>query len=139
MSTEAYSYGCGMTGIGALFLAPGRRLTSSSLTYVATGEQVASVERLREPGAAARVHIRAVQPTGRPVCRDPAPLLRRPLDRGVDGAAAPRSRGGGANRGIGAAGAREHAGIWAITTLSSCSIAANRLTCHRDCVRQGAG
>jgi N-acyl-D-aspartate/D-glutamate deacylase len=51
VSTEAYPYGSGMTGIGAAFLAPERLgergLVPSSLTYAATGERVASVDRLR--------------------------------------------------------------------------------------------
>ena len=52
VTTEAYPYGSGMTGIGAAFLAPERLgergLTPSSLTYAPTGEQVASAARLRE-------------------------------------------------------------------------------------------
>jgi len=52
ISTEAYPYGSGMTGIGAAFLAPERLgergLTPRDLTYAPTGEQVADVERLRE-------------------------------------------------------------------------------------------
>jgi N-acyl-D-aspartate/D-glutamate deacylase len=52
VSTEAYPYGSGMTGIGAAFLAPERLgergLTPSSLTYASTGERVASEARLRE-------------------------------------------------------------------------------------------
>jgi N-acyl-D-aspartate/D-glutamate deacylase len=52
VSTEAYPYGSGMTGIGAAFLAPERLgergLTPSSLTYAPTGERVASLARLRE-------------------------------------------------------------------------------------------
>jgi cytosine/adenosine deaminase-related metal-dependent hydrolase len=52
ISTEAYPYGSGMTGIGAAFLAPERLgergLTPSSLTYAPTGERVASEARLRE-------------------------------------------------------------------------------------------
>jgi N-acyl-D-aspartate/D-glutamate deacylase len=52
VSTEAYPYGSGMTGIGAAFLAPERLgergLTPSSLTYAPTGERVASEARLRE-------------------------------------------------------------------------------------------
>ncbi len=52
VTTEAYPYGSGMTGIGAAFLAPERLgergLTPSSLTYAPTGEQVASEARLRE-------------------------------------------------------------------------------------------
>ena len=52
VTTEAYPYGSGMTGIGAAFLAPERLaerdLTPSSLTYAPTGERVASAARLRE-------------------------------------------------------------------------------------------
>jgi len=52
ITTEAYPYGSGMTGIGAAFLAPERlgerRLVPSSLTYAPTGEQIASEARLRE-------------------------------------------------------------------------------------------
>ena len=52
VSTEAYPYGSGMTGIGAAFLAPERLgergLVPTSLTYAPTGERVASEARLRE-------------------------------------------------------------------------------------------
>ena len=52
VTTEAYPYGSGMTGIGAAFLAPERLgergLSPSSLTYAPTGERVASEARLRE-------------------------------------------------------------------------------------------
>jgi N-acyl-D-aspartate/D-glutamate deacylase len=52
VSTEAYPYGAGMTGIGAAFLAPERLhergLVPTDLTYAPTGEQVASASRLRE-------------------------------------------------------------------------------------------
>jgi hypothetical protein len=52
VSTEAYPYGSGMTGIGAAFLAPERLherdLKPTDLTYAPTGEKVASEERLRE-------------------------------------------------------------------------------------------
>ena len=52
VTTEAYPYGSGMTGIGAAFLAPERLgergLSPSSLTYAPTGERVASAARLRE-------------------------------------------------------------------------------------------
>ena len=60
VTTEAYPYGSGMTGIGAAFLAPDRLgergLTPSSLTFAPTGERIASEARLRElrqsdPGA----------------------------------------------------------------------------------------
>ena len=52
VTTEAYPYGSGMTGIGAAFLAPERLgerdLTPASLTYAPTGERVGSEARLRE-------------------------------------------------------------------------------------------
>jgi cytosine/adenosine deaminase-related metal-dependent hydrolase len=52
VSTEAYPYGSGMTGIGAAFLAPERLaergLVPTSLTYAPTGERVATAARLRE-------------------------------------------------------------------------------------------
>ena len=52
VTTEAYPYGSGMTGIGAAFLAPERLgergLQPSSLTYAPTGERIASEARLRE-------------------------------------------------------------------------------------------
>jgi N-acyl-D-aspartate/D-glutamate deacylase len=52
VTTEAYPYGSGMTGIGAAFLAPERLgergLVPSSLTFAPTGERVASEARLRE-------------------------------------------------------------------------------------------
>jgi cytosine/adenosine deaminase-related metal-dependent hydrolase len=75
VSTEAYPYGSGMTGIGAAFLAPERLherdLKPADLTYAPTGEQVASEERLRE--------LRASDPGGLAVIRhlneeDPADL-----------------------------------------------------------------
>ena len=51
VTTEAYPYGSGMTGIGAAFLAPERLgergLTPSSLTYAPTG----GARRQREPAA----------------------------------------------------------------------------------------
>ena len=65
ISTEAYPYGSGMTGIGAAFLAPERlherNLTPASLTYAPTGEQVASEQRLRE--------LRATDPGGLAIIR----------------------------------------------------------------------
>jgi hypothetical protein len=65
ISTEAYPYGSGMTGIGAAFLAPERLhergLTPASLTYAPTGEQVASEQRLRE--------LRATDPGGLAIIR----------------------------------------------------------------------
>jgi N-acyl-D-aspartate/D-glutamate deacylase len=52
VTTEAYPYGSGMTGIGAAFLAPERLgergLNPASLTYAPTGERVGSEARLRE-------------------------------------------------------------------------------------------
>jgi N-acyl-D-aspartate/D-glutamate deacylase len=52
VTTEAYPYGSGMTGIGAAFLAPERLgergLSPASLTYAPTGERVASTARLRD-------------------------------------------------------------------------------------------
>jgi hypothetical protein len=60
VSTEAYPYGSGMTGIGAAFLAPERLhergLVASDLTYARTGEHIGSAERLRE--------LRATDPGG---------------------------------------------------------------------------
>jgi N-acyl-D-aspartate/D-glutamate deacylase len=77
VSTEAYPYGAGMTGIGAAFLAPERLgergLTPTSLTYAPTGEQVASVARLRElrtadPGGLAIIrHLNEDDPGDRSV------------------------------------------------------------------------
>ena len=65
VSTEAYPYGSGMTGIGAAFLAPERLhergLVPSDLTYAPTGEQVASAGRLRE--------LRATDPGGLAIIR----------------------------------------------------------------------
>ena len=56
ISTEAYPYGAGMTGIGAAFLAPERLgergITPASLIYAPTGEPVGTEERLRELRAA---------------------------------------------------------------------------------------
>jgi cytosine/adenosine deaminase-related metal-dependent hydrolase len=66
VTSEAYPYGSGMTGIGAAFLAPERLgergLSPSSLTYAPTGERVASVARLRElrradPGGLAIIEL----------------------------------------------------------------------------------
>jgi Amidohydrolase family len=65
VSTEAYPYGSGMTGIGAAFLAPERLhergLRPTDLTYARTGEQVASEDRLRE--------LRATDPGGLAIIR----------------------------------------------------------------------
>jgi hypothetical protein len=65
ISTEAYPYGSGMTGIGAAFLAPERLherdLRPTDLTYAPTGERVANEERLRE--------LRAADPGGLAIIR----------------------------------------------------------------------
>lgn len=65
VTTEAYPYGAGMTGIGAAFLAPERLhergLNPSDLSYAPTGERVASVARLRE--------LRAADPGGLVIIR----------------------------------------------------------------------
>jgi N-acyl-D-aspartate/D-glutamate deacylase len=80
VSTEAYPYGAGMTGIGAAFLAPERLvergLTPRSIIYAPTGEEVASAARLSE--------LRATDPGGMAIIRqldeedpnDQAVLLR---------------------------------------------------------------
>jgi N-acyl-D-aspartate/D-glutamate deacylase len=75
VTTEAYPYGAGMTGIGAAFLAPERLaergLVPSDLTYAPTGERVADAARLRE--------IRATDPAGLAIIRhldDEAPADR---------------------------------------------------------------
>jgi N-acyl-D-aspartate/D-glutamate deacylase len=56
VSTEAYPYGAGMTGIGAAFLAPdrlaARGLTPASIIYAPTGEEVSTAARLSELRAA---------------------------------------------------------------------------------------
>jgi N-acyl-D-aspartate/D-glutamate deacylase len=60
ISTEAYPYGAGMTGIGAAFLGPERLaswgLAVTDLTYAPTGERIADAARLR--------HLRATDPGG---------------------------------------------------------------------------
>ena len=80
VSTEAYPYGAGMTGIGAAFLAPDRLadrgLTPTSIIYAPTGEEVSSAARLTE--------LRAADPGGLAIIRqlddddpaDQAVLLR---------------------------------------------------------------
>ena len=80
VSTEAYPYGAGMTGIGAVFLAPERLaergLTPRSIIYAPTGEEVASAARLNE--------LRTTDPGGLAIIRqlddddpdDQAVLLR---------------------------------------------------------------
>ncbi|HEX9043150.1 MAG TPA: hypothetical protein VF838_19395 [Trebonia sp.] len=69
VTTEAYPYGAGMTGIGAAFLAPDRLsergLVPPDLTYALTGERVADAARLRE--------LRAADP-GAVVASDAMPL-----------------------------------------------------------------
>ncbi len=66
ITTEAYPYGSGMTGIGAAFLAPERLgergLSPSSLIYAPTGERVAGAARLAElrradPGGLAIIEL----------------------------------------------------------------------------------
>ena len=65
VSTEAYPYGAGMTGIGAAFLAPdrlaARGLTPASIIYAPTGEEVSTAARLSE--------LRAVDPGGLAIIR----------------------------------------------------------------------
>ena len=65
VSTEAYPYGAGMTGIGAAFLAPERLrergMVPSDLTYAPTGERITSAGRLRE--------LRAQDPGGLAITR----------------------------------------------------------------------
>ena len=60
VTTEAYPYGAGSTGIGAAFLSPERLaergLRTTDLVYAATGERVADEARLR--------HLRNVDPGG---------------------------------------------------------------------------
>jgi hypothetical protein len=60
VTTEAYPYGAGMTGIGAAFLAPERlaerRLRPTDLVYAPTNERVRDAEHLR--------HLRATDPGG---------------------------------------------------------------------------
>ena len=50
VTTEAYPYGAGCTGIGAEFLAPEalahQGLEPTDIRYLPTGERVSSVERL---------------------------------------------------------------------------------------------
>ncbi len=52
VTTEAYPYGAGMTGIGAQFLAPerlqARGMTPRSLLYAPSGERVADAGRLKQ-------------------------------------------------------------------------------------------
>lgn len=85
VTTEAYPYGSGATGIGAAFLAPERLaaqgMTTTSLNYLPTGERVADEARLRE--------LRAADPGGAVIVdfldeNDPADraFLRRALTFG---------------------------------------------------------
>ena len=80
VSTEAYPYGSGMTGIGAAFLAPERLrergLVPSDLTYAPTGEQVASAARLRELRAADPGGLAFIRHLDESVPDDRAVLLR---------------------------------------------------------------
>jgi len=82
VTTEAYPYGAGMTGIGAAFLAPerlaDRGLTPTAIIYAPTGEEVSGAARLDE--------LRAADPGGLAIIRqldddDPADqaVLRRYL------------------------------------------------------------
>jgi hypothetical protein len=82
VTTEAYPYGSGSTAIGAAFLAPERLLerfrSTTSITYLRTGERVADMARLRE--------LRASDPGGLVIADffdesdpDDAALLRRSL------------------------------------------------------------
>jgi N-acyl-D-aspartate/D-glutamate deacylase len=82
VSTEAYPYGAGMTGIGAAFLAPdrlaARGLTPKCIIYAPTGEEVSSAARLSE--------LRAADPGGLAIIRhldeedpDDQAVLRRYL------------------------------------------------------------
>jgi Amidohydrolase family len=65
VTTEAYPYGAGMTGIGAAFLAPdrlaARGLTPRSIIYAPTGEEVSGAARLSE--------LRAADPGGLAIIR----------------------------------------------------------------------
>ena len=60
VTTEAYPYGAGSTGIGAFFLDPERlprmKLSPQRIRYMPTGERVADLDRLRE--------LRATDPGG---------------------------------------------------------------------------
>lgn len=82
VTTEAYPYGSGSTAIGASFLAPERLLerfrSTTSITYLLTGERIADETRLRE--------LRATDPGGLVIAEfldeddpDDAALLRRSL------------------------------------------------------------
>jgi N-acyl-D-aspartate/D-glutamate deacylase len=82
VTTEAYPYGSGSTGIGAAFLDPELlprwELTPSSIIYLPTGERVADAARLRE--------LRARDPGGLAIIemlREDDPADRDLLDRGM--------------------------------------------------------
>jgi dihydroorotase-like cyclic amidohydrolase len=102
VSTEAYPYGSGMTGIGAAFLAPERLhergLVPSDLTYAPTGEQVASAERLRELRATDPGGLAIIKHLDESVPDDRAVLLRALTfpDAIVASDAMPLTRPGGA-------------------------------------------
>jgi hypothetical protein len=82
VTTEAYPYGSGSTGIGAAFLDPELlhrwELTPSSIVYLPTGERVSDAARLRE--------LRADDPGGLAVfemLREDDAKDRALLDRGL--------------------------------------------------------
>ncbi|WP_327085799.1 amidohydrolase family protein [Nonomuraea sp. NBC_01738] len=99
VTTEAYPYGAGMTGVGAAFLAPEllhrRGLTPHSIGLLGAEGRIADAETLRgvretEPGSAAFVHLldeddpaefafiqRALTFTDAAVATDAVPLLWR--------------------------------------------------------------
>lgn len=81
VTTEAYPYGAGMTGIGAQFLEPDRLhrwgLQPSSLVYAPTGERVADEHRLRQlraedPGGLAILEFLDEQNPAAQICLDRA-------------------------------------------------------------------
>jgi imidazolonepropionase-like amidohydrolase len=102
VTTEAYPYGSGMTGIGAAFLAPEllhrRGLTPHSIGFLATGRRMVDEAELRalresDPGGAAFVHFldeadpaafahveRALAFDDAAVASDASPLLWRASD-----------------------------------------------------------
>jgi Amidohydrolase family len=104
ITTEAYPYGAGCTGIGAAFLAPenlvNESLVPGDIRYLPTGERVASIERL--------IELRALDPGGLAVIdflkeQDPADLgyLTRALladDTAVASDAMPLVLPGGSKR-----------------------------------------
>ena len=81
VTTEAYPYGSGMTGIGAAFLASERLgergLAPTSLTYAPAGERVGSEARLRElrqsdPGGLVIIDMLSEDDMADRALRDPA-------------------------------------------------------------------